>query len=169
MNHVIETSSLVANKLKNTHDDFIKYDIDVALDEVENNESTMKLKYKIMLLSNPVNAKLTIEGLVTLHGDESDVLKQLTPDQNNTPRIVNVVYQEIFPLIYIICKDMQIPCPAYKMAQISSSASHIIQEELVKEPPRKIDTVEKTGVEQAELPPETVDKLVIQEATVSSI
>ncbi|HJU13838.1 MAG TPA: hypothetical protein VJ792_05220 [Candidatus Nitrosotalea sp.] len=122
MDHKIEIGSLLVNRLKNKHDDFVKYDIDVSLDEVENDDSGIKLKYRMVLLSNPTNTKLTAEGLVLLHGSENEVAKQLEPDQRNIPLIVNVIYQDVFPLIYIICKSMQIPVPAYKLAQIASTA-----------------------------------------------
>lgn len=174
MNHSIEINSLVVNKLKNSHEGFIKYDIDVALDEVENNESGIKLKYKIALLSNPTNTKLTIEGLVSLFGNESEVSKQLESDQKNIPIIVNVIYQDVFPLIYIISQRLQIPCPAYKLAQILSIPKEAKPEEIVKrpEPAEQSDNdnpVGKIKAEQIEPPLEPVSEPTIQEAKVSSI
>jgi hypothetical protein len=117
----IEINSLSINKLKNSQDDFSKYDIEVSLDETENSDSGVKLNYKLVLLSNPTNIKINVDGMISLQGSDSDVSKQLESDQKNIPIIVNKVYQEIFPLFYIISKSMQIPCPAHMLTQASKT------------------------------------------------
>jgi hypothetical protein len=174
MNHKIEINSLVVNKLKNSQDNFIKYDIDISLDETESTESGIKLKYKIALLSDPTNTKLTAEGFVSLFGNETELSKKLEPDKNNIPLIVNVIYQEIYPLIYIICKSMEIPMPAYKLTQITSAVPRSTTEDPTKEEPieqttQKINPVEEIVTEQNEISSETEAEAVIQEAKVSSI
>ncbi len=119
----IEINSLSINKLKNSQDDFSKYDIEVSLDETENSDSGIKLNYKLVLLSNPTNIKINVDGMVSLQGNDSDISKQLESDQKNIPIIVNKVYQEIFPLFYIISKSMQIPCPAHMLTQVSKAST----------------------------------------------
>jgi hypothetical protein len=172
----IEISTLSINRLKNSHDDFVKYQIDVSLDEVENSESEIKLKYKFVLLSNPNNTKISVEGLVSIPGNEIETSKQLEPDERNTPMIVNTVYQEIFPLIYIISKTMQIPCPAHKLSQLSSAQqSETKQEEMSKiQEPAQNESMEEPPVpeikdSQPESPFESLNEEIIQEANVSSI
>jgi hypothetical protein len=172
----IEISALSINVLKNSHDDFVKYQIDVALDEVENSESEIKLKYKFMLLSNPNNIKISVEGLVSIPGNEMETSKQLEPDERNTPMIVNTVYQEIFPFIYIISKTMQIPCPAHRLSQLSpSQQSETKQEEASKiQEPAQNESIEEPPVpeikdSQSESPFESLNEEIIQEANVSSI
>jgi len=173
MNHTLDISSLAVSKLNNSLDNFIKYDIDVSLDEVENNENGIKLKYKIVLLSNPTNTKLATEGFVSLFGNEIDISKQLAPDQNNIPLIVNVVYQDIFPLLYIICKTMQIPCPAYKLTHIDSTIPKPAPEEPKAEPietmTEKIEPENEISIEKTELAPEVTAEPVIEEANVSTV
>lgn len=171
LNPQIEISSLSINKLKNEQDNFVKYDIDVALDEVENNESGIKLKYKFVLLSNPTNTKISVEGLATILGNEAEVSKYLEPDQKNIPVVVNNVYQEIFPLFYIITKSMQIPCPAYRLSQLSPVQKTVEKQEEatpeVEVSDSEIDIVPEIKTENSNLsePPDQV----IQEANVSSI
>jgi hypothetical protein len=177
MNIIVEINSIAMNKLKNSNDDFIKYDIDVALDEVENKESGIMLKYKIGLLSNPTNTKMTIEGFASLCGNESEISKQLEPYQKNIPLVVNVIYQEIFPLIYVLSKSLQIPCPAYKLSQISSTIPQEVKpvevsnestpSEQVTE--KTTELVEEIKTEHAKVFPPTENEPVIQEANVSSI
>jgi hypothetical protein len=176
MNPRIEITSLAVSKLKNSHDDFIKYNIDVSIDEVENNESGIKLKYKFILLSNPTNTKLTIEGLASLFGNEIEVSKQLEPDQKNVPVVVNGIYQEVFPLIYIVSKSLQIPCPAYKLSEISSTvpaelkADEILTQEPTMQSGGNVEPMEEIKTEGIKSPPpEPVSEPVIEEANVSSI
>jgi hypothetical protein len=120
LNPKIEIVALSVNKLKNETDEFQKYDMDVSLDEVENKEDSIKLKFNLTLLSNPTNIKLSIDGFVFIHGNETEISKYLTPDQKNIPSVVNTTYQEIFPLLYIISKGIDVPCPAYSLSAISS-------------------------------------------------
>ena len=121
MNPKVEISSLFVSKSKSDFT-FQKYNIDVSIDEVENNETGIKIKYKFLLLSTPTNSKITVEGLASIIGNESEVTKYLEPDEKNIPNIVNTIYQELFPLFCIVTKSVEIPCPAYKISQISESA-----------------------------------------------
>lgn len=177
MNPKIEVNSLLVNKLKNSQEDFIKYDIDVSLDEVESSDASVKLKYKVALLSNPPNTKMSIEGFVTVYGNESEIPKFLSPDEKNIPIIVNMVYQEIFPLFYLISKSMQIPCPAFRLSQISSKqqieekqdeATEIAQP--AKETPQEnIPISPDNGTGELTESVESADEQILQEANVSSI
>jgi uncharacterized protein (UPF0254 family) len=177
MNPKIEVSSLLVNKLKNSQEDFIKYDIDVALDEVESLDTSVKLKYKFALLSNPSNTKMSTEGFVTVYGNDSEVSKLLSPDEKNIPIIVNVVYQEIFPLFYLISKSMQIPCPSYRLSEISSKqqieekpeeAAGIAQ--IAKESTQENITIPAdNGIGKSTESVESADEKILQEANVSSI
>ena len=133
MNPKIEVTSLSFSKLKNEHS-FSKYNIEASIDEAENRDSEVVLKYKLVFLSNPTNTKINVEGLATLYGDQSEISAQLGPDEKNIPIILSLIYQEIFPLFFIVSKSMQIPCPAYRLSQMAASsqtdkiASESIQE-----------------------------------------
>ncbi|HZS74870.1 MAG TPA: hypothetical protein VFA69_10260 [Candidatus Nitrosotalea sp.] len=118
MNLKIDINSVSFSKLKNEQG-FVKYNIEASLDEIENKDSEVVLKYRLVLLSNPTNAKITIDGVSTLSGDQSEISKQLSPDEKNIPVVLNLIYQEVFPLFFIMSKSMQIPCPAYRLSQMS--------------------------------------------------
>ena len=118
MNLKIEINAISFSKLKN-ESGFVKYNIEASLEEIENKDSEVLLKYRLLLLSNPTNAKIMVEGLATLHGDQVEISKQLGPDEKNIPIVLNLIYQEIFPLFFIMSKSMQIPCPAYRLSQMS--------------------------------------------------
>lgn len=118
MNLKIEINSSSFSKLRNEQG-FVKYNIEASLDEIENRDSEVILKYRLVLMSNPTNSKITVEGLATLYGDQAEISKQLEPDEKNIPIILNLIYQEIFPLFFIMSKSMHIPCPAYRLSQMS--------------------------------------------------
>ena len=122
LNPKIEITSTSFSKLKNDNS-FSKYNIEASLDEVESRDSEVVLKYKLVFLSNPTNSKIQVEGLTTLYGDQSAISAQLGPDEQNIPIVLGLIYQEIFPLLFITSKSMQIPCPAYKLAQMTAQPS----------------------------------------------
>ncbi len=121
MNSKVEINSLTVGKLKNDHSAFIKYDVEISIDEVENTETEVKLKYKFTLMSNPTNTKINVEGLASIYGNQADLAKHLESNEKNVPNVVSMIYQEIFPFFYVISKTMQIPCPAYSLLQMTSS------------------------------------------------
>ncbi len=118
MNLKIEINAISFSKLKNEQG-FVKYNIEASLDEIKNIDSEVVLKYRLVLLSNPTNAKIAVEGMATLYGDQNEISKQLSPDEKNIPVVLNLIYQDIFPLFFIMSKSMQIPCPAYRLSQMS--------------------------------------------------
>ncbi|MDE1863777.1 MAG: hypothetical protein KGI33_12870, partial [Thaumarchaeota archaeon] len=101
MNQNVEINSFLVTKIKDGYNSFTRYDIEVSMDEVESEEDHAKLKYRFILLSNPTNVKISIDGFTTIYGNSQEMTKQLSNDEKNVPRIVNTLYQEIFPFLYI--------------------------------------------------------------------
>ena len=176
----IEILSLSVNRLKSGVP-FEKYHIDVSIDEAESNESSMKLKYKFVLLSTPTNAKISIEGFTTISGTEPETVKYLEPDEKKVPQIVNIVYQELLPLLYVLTKSLDIPCPAYKISQISQTAvpqdttpeqvQVKSESEAAKEEPVETQTVEVPSEQSPSQEPDPLDELekFVEGQNVSSI
>jgi len=183
----IDISAISVSRLKSGIP-FEKYHIDVSIDEIENNDLGIKLKYKFVLLSTPTNAKISIEGLTSLSGNENQIAKFLEPDQKNVPMIVNIVYQELLPLLYVLTKSIDIPCPAYKISQISQTQtsqaeeSTPIQEESkieatqtpsepVIEKPEEVQPVETPSEKSPSQEPDVLDELeeLVEGQSASSI
>ncbi|MDE1861566.1 MAG: hypothetical protein KGI33_01510 [Thaumarchaeota archaeon] len=112
----------MATKLKDDST-FTKYDIEISIDEVESEDSHVRLKYRFLLLSNPTNVKLTVDGFTTIFGNAQEIARHLGNDEGNIPYVVNSLYREIFPFLYVTSKTMQIPCPAYKLSEIGRTQS----------------------------------------------
>ena len=119
MNPKIEIHSISISKSKSELTVFNKYDIEAALEEVGNTDTEAKVKYTLILLSNPKHVRISVEGVSTITGNQSEISHYLNQDENKIPRIASTIYQELFPLFYVISKSMQIPCPAFKLSQIS--------------------------------------------------
>jgi len=117
MIHEVEVSNLMFNKTSNEQINFKKYNINVELEEESSNDEKTILKYSLDLTSNPKNAVINISGNTTLSGEPSEIEKFLKQEDEKTPEVVSLIYQELFPLMYIISKNMKIPSPAHTISQ----------------------------------------------------
>ncbi len=139
MIHEIEVSNLMFNKTSEEQINFKKYDINVDLVEESSDDQKTVLKYSIDLTSNPKNSVINISGNTILTGEQSEIEEYLKQENEKTPEVVSLIYQELFPLMYIISKNMKIPSP-----------SHTISQNNVRDPeelPEKSDTVNEKQVE----------------------
>ena len=123
MNHEVEVSNLMFNKASEEQIDFKKYDINVDLQEELSTDQKIILKYSLDLTSNPKNSVINISGNAILNGEQEEIEEMLKQDDENTPQIVSLIYQELFPLMYIISKNMKIPSPAHTISQNNLSES----------------------------------------------
>ncbi len=119
MNPKVEIHLLSIAKSKSEQTAFKKYDIEASLEEIGSTDTQTKVKYALTLLSNPKNTRISVEGQATIFGNQSETSYYLNQDENNIPRIASIIYQELFPLFYVISKSMEIPCPAFKLSHIS--------------------------------------------------
>ena len=117
MNHEVEISNLMFNKTSEKGVDFKKYDINVDLVEEVSDEDKTVLKFSLDLTSNPKNSVINLSGNATLTGDKSEIEEFLKQETETTPEVVSLIYQELFPLMYIISKNMNIPSPAHTLSQ----------------------------------------------------
>jgi len=116
MIHEVEVSNLMFNKISDEQKNFDKYNINVELEEESSNDEKTVLKYSLDLTSNPKNAVINISGSTTLSGEPSEIEKFLKQEDEKTPEVVSLIYQELFPLMYIISKNMKIPSPAHTIS-----------------------------------------------------
>ncbi|MFZ8908080.1 MAG: hypothetical protein ACO2YR_04040 [Nitrosopumilaceae archaeon] len=117
MNHEVEVSNLMFNKTSDEQINFKKYDINVDLEEESSNEGKTILKYSLDLTSNPKNSVINISGNTVLSGDQEEIEDFLKQENEKTPEVVSLIYQELFPLMYIITKNMKIPAPSHTISQ----------------------------------------------------
>ncbi len=142
MIHEIEVSNLMFNKTSDDQINFKKYDINVELEEESSNDQRTVLKYSLDLTSNPKNSVINISGNTTLNGEQSEIEELLKQDDEKTPQVVSLIYQELFPLMYIISKNMKIPSPAHTISQnnIRESSEQDQKSEIIEEKPVETQT-----------------------------
>jgi len=77
MNTHVAINSLAISKNSEGDSDFHKYNIEVSIEEIENKNDKNKLKYGIVLLSEPKNVRLSVDGTVEISGNGSERLVEL--------------------------------------------------------------------------------------------
>ena len=120
MNPLVVVNSLAIKKNEEANFNFVKYDIEVSIEEIENKDTESKLEFVITLLSEPKNVRLSIGGRVEISGNEAERAVFLEKDENNIPQVLHLIYKELFPLFFMLTKSVGVPCPAYRLSQISA-------------------------------------------------
>jgi len=120
VNPLVVVNSLAVKKNKEANFNFVKYDIEVSIEEIENKDTKSKLEFVITLLSEPKNVRLSIDGHVEISGNEAERAVFLEKDENNIPQVLHLIYKELFPLFFMLTKSVGVPCPAYRLSQISA-------------------------------------------------
>jgi hypothetical protein len=128
-----------------------KYDVEANIDEVENTEEVSVYKYGFTALSNPKNVRLSIEGIASITGDAIERNEILEKDENDVPKILSVIYRELFPTFFLLSKTLNVSCPPHQIGAMGNTlekeasdeveaANEIPQEESVEsEPETSID------------------------------
>jgi len=114
-----------------------KYDVEANIDEVENTDEQSVYKYGFTALSNPKNVRLAIEGIARISGDPVERNEILEKDENDVPKILTLIYHELFPTFFLLSKNLNVSCPPHTIGTIGNSEA--IQTE------QPLDDSEKTG------------------------
>ena len=128
MHPKVEIGSLAISKSEAEPPAFIKYDIDASLDEVKTTEELSTLKFSFTILSDPKSIRLVVDGFATIFGKESKREEVLQNDENNIPKILILIYQDLFPTLYMLTKSIAVHCPPYMLGTISQ-VSKVVTEQ----------------------------------------
>jgi len=130
----LNSISMSKNDPKNTV--FHKYDVEASIDEIENGETDSTFKYGFTILSNPKNVRLNIEGIIKTSGESKERDELLDKDENNVPKILSVVYQELFPTFFLLSKSLNVSCPPHHIGGMgagSTSETNDVEESIPEE------------------------------------
>jgi len=100
-----------------------KYDVEAAIDEIENTDEESVFKYDFTILSDPKNVRLSINGIARIHGDSIARDEILTKDENDVPKILTVIYQELFPTFFLLSKTLNVSCPPHNIGKMGETPS----------------------------------------------
>jgi len=95
-----------------------KYDVEANIDEVENTDEHSVFKYGFTALSNPKNVRLSIEGIASIFGDSIERNEILEKDENDVPKILTMIYQELFPTFFLLSKTLNVSCPPHQIGTV---------------------------------------------------
>ena len=163
MNSQVELTSISMSKNDSKNTKFAKYDVEALIDEIENNENLSAFKYGFTILSDPKNVCLSIEGIARIEGDASERDDILTKDDNDIPKILTLIYQELFPTFFLLSKSLNVSCPPHMIGAMGSGAMNTT--EVIEETPEQTnltsessDEIEKPGdeIETPDIPQSTV-------------
>ena len=133
-----------------------KYDVDANIEEVESDDETSVFTYKFTALSNPKNVRLSIQGTARISGDTMERDEILENDDDGIPKILTVIYQELFPTFFLLSKTLNVSCPPHQIGQMGAGIDDEVREDVMKESESvdatlNVDSVESQDVTQPHL------------------
>jgi len=134
-----------------------KYDVEANIDEVENTDEQSVYKYGFTALSNPKNVRLSIEGIARIFGDPMERNEILEKDESDVPKILTMIYQELFPTFFLLSKTLNVSCPPHQIGamgdgqidekDIEASENETSETESPQETPIESEAESETNVE----------------------
>jgi len=142
-----------------------KYDVEANIDEVENTDEQSVYKYGFTALSNPKNVRLSIEGIARIFGDSIERNEILEKDENDVPKILTMIYQELFPTFFLLSKTLNVSCPPHQIGamgdgqidekDIEASENEASETEPPQETSIETDVSDENKTSETESPQET--------------
>lgn len=140
----IDLTSISMSKNDPKITNLAKYDVDANIEEVENSEDRSVFKYAFTALSNPKNVRLSIEGTASIFGDVIERDEILNKDEHDIPKILTMIYQELFPTFFLLSKTLNVSCPPHQIGAMGagienntelSDENETTESESIEEPP----------------------------------
>jgi len=121
MNAQVELTSIAMSKNDPKITKLDKYDVEANIEEVDNSEEQSVFKYGFTALSNPKNVRLAIEGIARITGDSVERNEILEKDENDVPKILTMIYHELFPTFFLLSKNLNVSCPPHTIGEMGDS------------------------------------------------
>jgi hypothetical protein len=104
-----------AQKLEDSssHNSKVVFNVGVNMDETSRRSDSVGLSFEITLETEPSIAKISIEGVATITGNQAAIDKILTQDSGtNAPRVLAPIYEEIYPVLFMLVGTLDLPYPS---------------------------------------------------------
>ncbi len=134
-----------------------KYDVEASIDEVENTDELSVYKYGFTALSNPKNVRLSIEGIARISGDPIERNEILEKDEKDVPKILTIIYHELFPTFFLLSKTLNVSCPPHQIGAMGERLEKDVEvpEETVEVPEETVEVSDENETSETESPQET--------------
>ena len=107
-----------------------KYDVDANIEEVQSDDEISVFTYKFTALSNPKNVRLSISGTARISGDTMERDEILENDDEGIPKLLTVIYQELFPTFFLLSKTLNVSCPPHQIGAMGAGVDESPEEEV---------------------------------------
>ena len=121
MNAHVEITSIAMSKNDPKITKLDKYDVEANIEEVDNSEEQSVFKYGFTALSNPKNVRLAVEGIARISGDTVERNEILEKDEHDVPKILTMIYHELFPTFFLLSKTMNVSSPPHTIGEMGNS------------------------------------------------
>ncbi|MFQ5781591.1 MAG: hypothetical protein ACE5GR_00880 [Nitrosopumilus sp.] len=138
-----------------------KYDVEANIEEIDNSDEQSVFKYGFTALSNPKNVRLSIEGIANIYGDSVEREELLNKDENDVPKILTIIYQELFPTFFLLSKNLNVSCPPHQIGTMGtglekntemSDEDETTESETLQEVPMESETQNNSEEQELENP-----------------
>ncbi len=162
LNAKIELDSISMSKNDPKITKLDKYDVEANIDEVENTEEASVYKYGFTALSNPKNVRLSIQGVARIFGDAIERNEILEKDENDVPKILTMIYHELFPTFFLLSKTLNVSCPPHQIGAMGEQIAKEVEmsdenETTETESPQEKSAESETNIENDSEEKETPD------------
>jgi hypothetical protein len=97
------------------------YNLNVSLSEKERTPEALVLEFVLELTSQPLVAKIKVDGTATLKGTKDEVQTMITaPDDKTPPPILFSIYERVYGLIYLVAGSLRVPRPMPNLVKKAS-------------------------------------------------
>jgi hypothetical protein len=152
MNAHVEITSIAMSKNDPKITKLDKYDVEANIEEVDNSEEQSIFKYGFTALSNPKNVRLAVEGIAKISGDAVERTEILEKDENDIPKILTMIYHELFPTFFLLSKTLSVSSPPHTIGEMGNSP--IESEESIEPESNEAQTADDLPEELLESPSE---------------
>ena len=77
--------------------------------------------------------RLAIEGIARISGDSVERNEILEKDENDVPKILTMIYHELFPTFFLLSKSLNVSCPPHTIGEMGDMPSEISESEIDQE------------------------------------
>ena len=107
--------------------------------------------------------RLALEGIAKIQGDVIERNEILEKDDNDVPKILTMIYHELFPTFFLLSKTLNVSCPPHTIGEMGDMPSQTLgaKDDVVEE---VTDTPSESPSEPDELPKEILETPVTEEA-----
>ncbi len=128
----MDLNAISMSKNESTATTIAKYDVEAAIDEIQNTDEESVFKYDFTILSDPKNVRLSIDGIARIHGDSIERDEILAKDENEIPKILTSIYQELFPTFFLLSKTLNVSCPPHNIGKMGETPTQETPESEIK-------------------------------------